>query len=36
MNNNIINLDPRFISGFVDAEGCFGVSISVNKELKTG
>ena len=40
MNNNIINLDPQFITGpspslaslrgrgGVDAEGCFGVSIS--------
>jgi hypothetical protein len=36
MNNNIINLDPQFITGFVDGEGCFRLSITKNKRYKTG
>ena len=34
MNNN--NLNPNFVSGFVDAEGCFHISIVDRAELKTG
>jgi hypothetical protein len=34
MNNN--NLNPNFVSGFIDAEGCFHVSIVDRAELKTG
>jgi hypothetical protein len=33
MNNN---LNPNFLSGFVDAEGCFHISIVDRAELKTG
>lgn len=30
------SLHPWFVTGFVDAEGCFRLSILKNKELKTG
>lgn len=38
MNNNYnnINLNPCYISGFVDAEACFHISIVDNAELRTG
>jgi hypothetical protein len=36
MNNNIKKLDPNFITGFSDAEGCFRISILKNKKLKIG
>ena len=29
-------LDPHFVTGIVDAEGCFHVSITKNKRLKLG
>ena len=29
-------MNPYFISGFVDGEGCFLVQISRNSEIKTG
>jgi intein-encoded DNA endonuclease-like protein len=29
-------MNPWFITGFADGEGCFLISISRNKELKTG
>jgi LAGLIDADG endonuclease len=35
-NNNKNNLNPNFVSGFVDAEGCFHVSIVDKAELKAG
>jgi len=34
MNN--INLNPNYVSGFVDGEGCFHVSIVDRPELKAG
>lgn len=34
LKNNIIN--PWFITGFTDAEGCFYISISKNSKFKTG
>nr|YP_010835458.1 hypothetical protein QLP32_mgp32 [Perenniporia fraxinea]WFS78691.1 hypothetical protein [Perenniporia fraxinea] len=30
------NINPNFVSGFTDAEGCFGISIYKNKKLNTG
>ena len=30
------NLHPNFVSGFTDAEGCFGISIYKNHKLNTG
>jgi hypothetical protein len=33
---NSITLRPWWVSGFVDGEGCFTVSILKNSELKTG
>jgi hypothetical protein len=33
-NNN--KLHPNFLTGFVDGEGCFSVSIYKNNKLKTG
>jgi hypothetical protein len=30
------NLNPFYVTGFIDAEGCFHVSIVNNNELKTG
>lgn len=32
VKNNI--LDPYFVTGFSDAEGCFNISVSINAELK--
>ena len=34
LNNN--SLDPNYISGFIDAEGCFHISILRNNNLKLG
>jgi len=31
-----MNLDPQWIVGFVDGEGCFHVGISTNKQSSTG
>ena len=31
----IIKLDPNFISGFIDAEGCFVINILQNSKYKT-
>ena len=33
---NINNLNPNFVTGFIDAEGCFHVSIVENTSLKVG
>nr|YP_009364327.1 LAGLIDADG endonuclease [Ophiocordyceps sinensis]ARF03426.1 LAGLIDADG endonuclease [Ophiocordyceps sinensis] len=30
------NLDPYWVTGFCDAEGCFGFRVRKNPELKTG
>jgi len=32
----VSNLDPWFITGFSDAEGCFTISIQANSKYKTG
>jgi hypothetical protein len=29
-------MDPRFITGFTDAEGCFSLSVVRDKEYKLG
>ena len=29
-------LDPRFVSGFIDGEGCFQISITPRKDLSSG
>jgi hypothetical protein len=34
--NKWIKLDPWFITGFTDAEGCFLVSIIKDKEYRLG
>jgi len=34
LKNN--NLNPNYISGFIDAEGCFHISIIRNSNLKLG
>ena len=31
-----LKINPWFVTGFVDAEGCFQVSITENKELNLG
>lgn len=31
-----MNLDPYWVTGFIDAEGCFSISIVINPDLKTG
>jgi hypothetical protein len=36
INNSKLNLEPWWVSGFTDAEGCFTLSIVRNKELKVG
>ena len=36
MQKNFIKLDPWFITGFTDAEGCFSLSILKTKERKVG
>jgi len=36
MNNNNNKLNPNFVSGFADAEGCFYIKIAPCKSLKTG
>lgn len=33
---NLIKLNPWFVTGFTDAEGCFGLYIYKNKNYKTG
>jgi len=33
-SNNII--DPKFVTGFVDGEGCFTLTISKDKDYKCG
>jgi len=35
-NDNSVNIHPWWVTGFVDGEGCFTVSITKNSELKTG
>jgi len=34
-NNNYIKLDPLFITGFVDAEGCFSILIQPRSDTTT-
>ena len=34
--NKLIKLNPWFITGFTDAEGCFSLSIVRNKKMKAG
>jgi hypothetical protein len=34
--NKLIKLDPWFITGFTDAEGCFTLSIVRNNKMKAG
>ena len=34
--NNIIKLDPWFVTGFVDAEGCFTTAVVKDSKSKTG
>jgi hypothetical protein len=34
LNNN--NINPNYVSGFIDAEGCFHISILSNSNLKLG
>jgi hypothetical protein len=36
MNNCYKPLPPDFVTGLVDAEGCFIISIYINRKLKTG
>ena len=31
-----MNLDPQWIAGFVDGEGCFHISVNPHKEMTTG
>jgi hypothetical protein len=33
---NSVQLDPNWVTGFVDAEGCFSMGIRTNKEYKVG
>jgi len=35
MNNNS-NLNPQWVAGFIDGEGCFHVSIIPNNTMRTG
>jgi len=35
-NLDVVLLDPFFLSGFIDAEGCFSIGISKHKTCKTG
>ena len=35
INNNSMKLNPWFISGFTDAEGCFTIKVQPNAKLKT-
>ena len=32
----LVNLQPEWITGFVDGEGCFHVGVSRHKEMSTG
>jgi hypothetical protein len=32
--NKLIKIDPWFITGFTDAEGCFVISVLRNKQMK--
>jgi hypothetical protein len=34
--SNLTSLHPWFITGFSDAEGCFGIQILKSKKIKTG
>jgi hypothetical protein len=34
-NNSLTNLNPWFITGFTDAEGCFTIKVQPNANLKT-
>jgi hypothetical protein len=34
--NSLLVLDPYFVTGFVDGEGCFRISITKNQKYKTG
>jgi hypothetical protein len=38
LNNNTINsnLNPNYVSGFIDAEGCFHISIVKNLSMRLG
>ncbi len=31
-----MNLEPQWVVGFVDGEGCFYVGFNINREMKTG
>ncbi len=35
-NKDVTSLNPWFITGFIDAEGCFSLGISKHKSCKTG
>ena len=35
INNNANNISPWFLTGFIDAEGCFQISIRQDKKYKT-
>lgn len=35
-NNSLKKLNPNFVTGFVDAEGCFIIGVSRNSKLSTG
>ena len=35
-NYKLNNLNPNYVSGFIDAEGCFHISIIKNSNLKLG
>jgi hypothetical protein len=34
-NNSENNINPWFLTGFIDAEGCFQISIRQDKKYKT-
>ena len=36
LRNNTNNLDPWFVTGFTDGEGCFLINVRPNSKLKTG
>jgi len=31
-----LKINPQFLTGFIDAEGCFTISITRDKKYKTG
>lgn len=35
-NQNVLQLDPLFITGFIEAEGCFYVGLLKKSSYKTG